>query len=255
MSSAENTPRPPIERSDPSRFLASERFHQLTAHYAAILQMAQPALQSGGIPDAFLAHPETDTRMAVALVLRPPETVRQAIRQTLDALAAEFLELYDYPVDDLHLTVLDVQRGRPGLEKPSPEQIHKYVNCIEFLNHFTRLSPFQIQCKGLTLSDSALLVNGYDDGGLERLRMFLRQALQLAGLPLEERYKTASCHITAARFREKLHAPAALLARVQQLADTDFGAFEVTGMELTYHNWYDSKKECLAVFSFPLKEM
>ena len=97
MSSAGNTPRPSIERSDPSRFLASERFHQLTAHYTAILQMAQPALQSGGIPDAFLAHPETDTRMAVALVLRPPETVRQAIRQTLDALAAEFLELYDYP--------------------------------------------------------------------------------------------------------------------------------------------------------------
>ena len=36
-------------------------------------------------------------------------------------------------------------------------------------------------------------------------------------------------------------------------AEIDMG--EVTGMELTYHNWYDSKKECLAAFSFPLKEM
>lgn len=229
--------------------MGSARARQLNALYDSIRTKNTEVFLSGGVPDDFLNHPETDTRMAVALVIRPAEAVRQSICAVLQELHAEFPELYCYPADDLHITVLDVLRGRPGLEKPSPALLAQYKNCIEAA--VSQLEPFSIQFKGLVFSDGAVMVKGFDDGGLEILRAALRSALRAEGLSLEERYETTSCHITAVRFPEKLHAPAALLKRLERCDAMDFGSCAVTGFELTYHNWYDSRKECIFGVSFP----
>lgn len=223
--------------------MKAARAWQLNMLYDSIRTKSIDAFLSGGIPDDFLNHPEVDTRMAVALVIRPPKAVRQHIRNALDKLANDFPELYCYPAGDLHITVLDILRGRPGLEKPSPALLTQYKNCME--GAVSQLEPFFVQLNGLVFSDGAIMVKGFDDGGLEALRAALRPALQAAGLPLEERYETTSCHITAVRFPEKLRDPIGLLARLEQYAEADFGSFEITRAELTYHNWYDSKKECL----------
>lgn len=221
---------------------------QLTRLYQSIQQKGTAALRSGNLNiDLCLNNPETDTRMAVALVIRPPESVQQNIRQVLNAIAANFPELYCYPADDLHITVLDILRGRPGLEKPSPALLSQYKTCLA--RTLEQVPPFSICFKGLTASDGAILVKGYDDGGLETLRAALRPALKAAGLPLEERYETTSCHITVARFPQKIHDPTGLLNRINQLSEFYLRVFKVTEAELTYHNWYDSKKECLAAFS------
>ena len=241
----------PLTHSESSGFRqdsAQERFARLTALYSDIRCNGMDTLLSGGTADDWLNHPEADTRMAVALVIRPPEAVRGRIRHTLDELAKDFPELYCYPADDLHITVLDILRGRPGLEKPSHTLLSQYKTCME--SAVLPLEPFSIRCRGLTFSGGALMVQGFDDGGLEALRASLRPALRAAGLPLEERYETTSCHITAVRFPEKLRKPAGLLARLEQYADTDFGTFEVADAELTYHNWYDSKKEGLFTLSW-----
>lgn len=221
-----------------------DRALQLNTLYDSIRAKSIDAFLSGGVPDDFLNHPETDTRMAVALVIRPPETIRQAVCAVLEELHTDFPELYCSPADDLHITVLDILRGRPGLEKPAPALLARYMSYLE--SAVARLEPFSVQLKGLVFSDGAVMVKGFDDGGLEALRAALRPALRAAGLPLEERYETTSCHITAVRFPEKLRDPAGLLAWLEQYADTDLGSFEVTGAELTYHNWYDSRKECIS---------
>lgn len=231
-----------------SSFRENFRQTQLAQLYASIQQKGTTALRAGNaVFDDYLNRPETDTRMAVALVIRLPESVQQNIRQALDALAVDFPELYYYPADDLHITVLDILRGRPGLEKPSPALLAQYKACLT--QTLEQLSPFSIRFKGLTVSDGAILVKGYDDGGLESLRTALRPALKAAGLPLEERYETASCHVTAARFPQKIHDPAGLLSKLESLSELYLRVFKITEVELTYHNWYDSKKECLAAFS------
>ena len=179
----------------------TDRTRQLDDLYASIRAKGMDAFLAGGAVDDWLNHPDADTRMAVALVIRPAEAVRQRIRCTLDRLQADFPELYCYPASDLHITVLDILRGRPGLEKPSPALLAQYNACL--CSAAVQLPAFSIQFRGLTLSDGAIMVKGYDDGGLEALRSSLRPALRAAGLPLEERYETFSCHITAARFPQK----------------------------------------------------
>ena len=233
------------EKERLKNFQGNFRQLQLTRLYQSIQQKGAAALRRGEPAiDPYLNHPETDTRMAVALVIRPPEIVQQNIRQALHTLAADFPELYYYPADDLHITVLDILRGRPGLEKPSPALLAQYKACLT--QTLEQLPPFSICLKGLTASDGAILVKGYDDGGLEVLRTALRPALKAAGLPLEEHYETTSCHVTAARFPQKIHDPAGLLARIEQLSECYLRTFKVTEVELTYHNWYDSHKECLS---------
>ena len=123
----------------------------------------------------------------------------------------------------------------------------QYKTCLS--RTLEQLPPFSIRFKGLTVSDGAILVKGYDDGGLEALRAALRPSLKASGLPLEERYETTSCHVTAARFPQKLHDPDRLLTRLGSLSELYLRMLKVTEVELTYHNWYDSKKECLAAFS------
>lgn len=218
-----------------------ERIEQL---YASIGAQGRPALLTGGVPDALLAHPERDTRRSVALVLRPAQPVREAIEQTLARLRAGHPELYYYPADDLHITVLDLLTGRPGLVCP-PELAEGYAQAIR--RAAAEVPPIPVRFAGVTASGSALLVKGYPGPQLEALRQRVRAALRAQSLPLEERYETRSCHITAARFPCPIADPAALVRRLDEMSALPFGECTMSKLELTYHNWYDSTKTCLAV--------
>ena len=76
-----------------------DRARQLNALYDSIRAKSINTFLSGGAADGWLNQPETDTRMAVALVIRPPEVVRGRIRRTLDEIAKNFPELYFYPAN------------------------------------------------------------------------------------------------------------------------------------------------------------
>lgn len=218
-----------------------ERMEEL---YASIGAQGRPALLAGGVPDELLAHPERDNRMSVALVLRPAQPVREQIGQALTRLRAAHPELYYYPADDLHITVLDLLAGRPGLVCP-PELAEGYAQAIR--QAAAGLPPIRARFAGFTASGSALLVKGYPGPELEALRQRVRAALRAQGLPLEERYETRSCHITAVRFPCPIADPAALVRRLDEMAALSFGECTISKLELTYHNWYDSNKTCLAV--------
>ena len=72
----------------------------------------------------------------------------------------------------------------------------------------------------------------------------LRRVLALHALPLEERYPTVSCHITAARITRRLRDPQGFLAFAAE--PVSFGCMDVDAFELVFHNWYDSQKTVLA---------
>ena len=215
--------------------------------YSDILAQNRTRLLEGGSADDWLLRPEQDARMAVALLLRIPTEVGERAAAALAPLRERFPELYCYPARDLHITVLDLLRGRAGLPLPSPKQCAAYERCIH--NVAARYAPFTVQLRGLTASDGALMLKGWfaeEEGGLNALRADLRCALREEGLPLEERYETCSCHVTAVRFARPLSDPAALLNWVERHADTDFGTFLAAQLEVSYHNWYDSRKQALA---------
>lgn len=214
----------------------------LNALYDGILDRDRAKLLAGGAADPFLAQAAADDRMGLSLVFRPAAPVAARIAAHTALLCRTEPELYCYPAQDLHVTVLDILKGEPG--RPLPPEIDRYIGCIGECCRQAR--PFAVEFDGMTASDSVVMVRGFYTGGLAQVRALVRRDLARQALPLEERYETVSAHVSAARFPCRLRAPAALLHFVAQ--PVYFGQTEVDTLELVFHNWYDSQKSVLARF-------
>lgn len=214
----------------------------LNALYDGILDRDRDTLLAGGTADPFLAQAAADDRMGLSLVFRPAAPVAARIAAHIALLCRTEPELYCYPAQDLHVTVLDILKGEPG--RTLPAGLDRYIGCIGECCRQAR--PFAVEFDGMTASDSVVMVKGFYSGGLAQVRELVRRALARQELPLEERYETVSAHISAARFPVRLRAPAALLHFVAR--PVYFGQTDVDTLELVFHNWYDSQKSVLARF-------
>ena len=212
----------------------------LERHYDKILSDNRDKILSGGVGDSFLVDAGTDCRMALAVLIRISSDVRKKILDCIADLKALEPDLYFYPEHDLHITVMDVLRGEEG--RSIPENIAQYIDCIEACSR--DISPFAITFDGLVASDNAIMVRGFYDEALLRFREKLRSAFAESDLKLEERYKTISSHITITRLPERYHDPEAIMDYV--MMPRFFGSMVVDSMEVTFHNWYDTKKRVLS---------
>lgn len=216
---------------------------KLDALYKNIAAHGVCSIQEGGKIDQFLAHPEQDSRMGISLVFRIPNFVKISILKKMKDIEQCAPELYYYPPTDFHVTILDLQRAKPGLVC-SFELAKRYT---EVIRHAAKgIHPFEVRFCGMVASDSAVLVKGYYDSAFEALRQKLRTILRESDLPLDERYETFSCHVTIVRFPCKIESPFVLSDVISNLANSDFGKCTVNSIQLVYHNWYDSHKEILS---------
>lgn len=213
--------------------------------YDGILRRDRGKLLAGGTGDPFLAHAAKDDRMALSLVFRPAAPVAARIAAHTALLRQTEPDLYCYPAQDLHVTVLDILKGEPG--RALPAELDRYIGCIG--ECCRRARSFAVEFDGMTASDSVVMVRGFYTGGLAQVRELVRRELARQALPLAERYRTVSAHVSAARFPCRLCAPAALLRFLDRPAY--FGETDVDTLELVFHNWYDSQKSVLA--RFPLR--
>ena len=212
---------------------------ELDEHYNKIFLQNRQKLLSGGIGDPFLTAPEADTRMALALLIRIGPEVSANISRYLEELKKAEPGLYYYPDEDFHITVMDILRGEPG--RKIPERIDDYIRCVR--SCAAGIRPFQITLDGAAASDNAVMIKGYYEEELERLRVSLRKELAEQGLLLEERYQTFSAHVTAVRIPKRLEHAAEFLSHIE--TERAFGQMKAEALELVFHNWYDSKKTVL----------
>lgn len=212
---------------------------KLKKHYQNIFEQNKEIILQGGKGDEYLLEPDKDTRMALALIIRVKECTEQ-IKAYMGKLKEIEPDLYYYPKTDLHITVLDILRGIPN--RQLPDNLKDYVACIE--ECAKKVQPFDIMLQGTTLSDNAVLINGYYEEGLEKMRQILRKNLRECHLELEERYETFSSHISVARIKSCLTKPDEFVR--QALTDEIIGKNHVDEVEIVFHNWYDSKKQVVA---------
>lgn len=213
----------------------------LDNHYDSILAANREKILSGGVGDVLLERALTDSRMSLVVLIRISPDVAEKIISSIDDLKRIEPNLYYYPAKDFHITVMDVLKGEEGRE--IPPNITEYIRCIEECSK--DISPFKIEFDGLTASDNAVLVRGYYDDQLMVFRQKLRDMLKQRGLSLEERYKTISSHVTIARLHSKFQNPERLLDYIEK--PRSFGTMTVSNMEISFHNWYDTRKEVLSV--------
>ena len=212
----------------------------LDNHYGSILTANKEKILAGGAGDAFLEKALTDNRMSLVVLIRIPLDAAEKINSCINELKGIEPNLYYYPAQDFHITVMDVLKGEEG--RRIPPNITEYIRCIEECSK--DISPFRIEFDGLTASDNAIMVRGYYDDQLMVFRQKLRDMLKQRGLSLEERYKTISSHVTIARLLSKYQNPEKLLDYIEK--PRSFGNMTVSNMEISFHNWYDTRKEVLS---------
>ena len=215
----------------------------LDIHYDKnIYEKNKQKLLKGGTGDKFLINVKNDNRMSLVLLIRISSEISNKIEKCISKLKNIEPDLYYYPKTDFHITVIDILKGEENREIPN--NLNEYIECIN--NCIKEIKPFKIEFNGLTASDNAIMVKGYYEYELQKFRELLRKSLKEKGLSLEERYETISCHITIGRVADNFKNPKDLTKFIEE--ERKFGVMEVDSLELSFHNWYDTKKKVLTLF-------
>ena len=113
----------------------------LDNHYDSILTANREKILAGGNGDAFLEKALTDSRMALVVLIRIPSVAAEKINRCIDDLKGIEPNLYYYPAEDFHITVMDVLKGEEG--RRIPPNINEYIRCIEECSK--DISPFKVK--------------------------------------------------------------------------------------------------------------
>ena len=217
---------------------------KIKEHYNInIYQKNKEKLLLGGKGDKYLKNVKIDNRMSLVLLIRIPPEIGDKIEKCISELKVIEPNVYYYPKSDFHITVIDILKGEEN--RVIPQNLNEYIQCIK--ECVGKIKPFKIEFNGITASDNAIMVKGYYEYELQKLRDLLRKTLKEKGLKLEERYESISSHITIMRIPERIEKPKDLLEFVEK--ERIFGIMEVNSLELSFHNWYDTKKEILSIIN------
>ena len=204
-----------------------------------IYEKNKQKILSGGVGDKFLINAKNDNRMSLVLLIRISPEISEKIEKCISELKNIEPNLYYYPKEDFHITVIDILKGTEG--RTIPKNLNDYIDCIK--KCASEIKPFKIELNGLTASDNAIMVKGYYEYELQKFRELLRKSLKEKGLDLEERYETISSRVTVMRVPDKFENPKELIKFIEQ--ESMFGIMNIDSFELSFHNWYDTKKEVL----------
>jgi 2'-5' RNA ligase len=204
------------------------------------------------LADPFLLTPEKDNRYGLTLIIKPPRSVKGAIKEKTADLAKAFPYQYFYPDNTLHITALTIISCYSGFSLKTID-INEYVALIN--NSLKEIRPFDIQMKGLILSPTGIIVKGYPlDDSLEKVRANLRKKFSGSNLEqsLDKRYSIQTAHCSLMRYKSTITSRQALQERVEQFEDYTFGTFKTHTLELVYNDWYHQEEKVKYLHSFQL---
>ncbi|MBA2913364.1 2'-5' RNA ligase family protein [Limosilactobacillus frumenti] len=212
---------------------------QLAALYQSIDERGRQQLNAQQITgDPILAIHEPDQRRGLTLLVTLPAHVKRNIQFCLTSLRSAAPNMYYYPSTDLHITILDLLRAQKDFQL-SPAQFSQYQRVISQV--IAQARPVQWTIKNVYLSPVGVLVGGFYSPVLTTIRDQIRRQCQQQGLPVMERYRTVSGHMTVARFIKQPTNPQKLLKAVDQLAQLKFGTFTSYQFSLVVHDWYNQR--------------
>lgn len=185
----------------------------------------------------------SDLRFGLTLLIKPNEAVKTKIENILQKIRETEPGQYYYPQSDLHITALSIISCYSGFDL-STIAINQYSEIIQ--KSLKEVENFEIEFKGITLSNAGVLVKGYpNNNSLNNLRENLRKNFRQTHLEqsIDSRYLLTTAHVTILRFRKKLYNSRQFLTFLEQFKEYDFGKSKVDTLELVYNDWYQREEK------------
>lgn len=193
-----------------------------------------------------------DTRTGITLLLYPSMLVKKQILNFLDYLQQREPLQYYYPSEDMHGTVLSIISCRENFSLDETD-VAEYVRVLS--NALQDLPPFEIHYKGVTMSNSCVMIQGFTQADTlflirERVRQYVKNSeLQHS---MDTRYVIQTAHSTVVRFRKPLQNPQLFVQSVEQYRTFDFGVSKIDSLSLVYNDWYQRHEKVKVLHTFHL---
>ncbi|MBF4469775.1 mutarotase [Flavobacterium sp. HJJ] len=204
-------------------------------------QSSQKILNDDYAVDLNIDNP-ADKRFGITLVIRPEIETKNKIQDFLNELKKTEPEQYYYSNPDLHITALSIISCYEEFNLAA-------INVNDYSEIITKslesLSEFEIEFKGITASDAAIMIQGYPKTEtLNQIRENLRNNFGKSSLQksIDSRYPLTTAHITALRFRQKLNDTSQFINCIEKYRNHDFGTSKISTLELVYNDWYQREK-------------
>ncbi|GLB49771.1 2'-5' RNA ligase family protein [Neptunitalea lumnitzerae] len=224
----------------------------LKEHYSNLYYTSKEKIIKGLYKTDPLINTDNDTRFGITLVIRPDQQTKNAIQSFLSEIIPLEPHQYYYPNSDIHITLLSVISCYNGFSLDNIT-IEDYTSIIE--EGLNGIRPFKISFKGITASDSCIIVQGFpDDNSLNLIRDQLRSQFKNVSIEqsIDKRYAIQTAHATVIRFRAPLTNTSKLITTLEKYRDHNFGTFTVNSIELVYNDWYQRKKFVKTLKTFNL---
>ncbi|MES2238994.1 MAG: 2'-5' RNA ligase family protein [Bacteroidota bacterium] len=224
----------------------------LTAHYNQLYtESAEAILNNNYVMDAKI-DAQTDNRLGITLLIRPPESIKNKIQSFLEELKKVDNTQYYYPNSDMHITVLSIISCHEGFNL---EQINidEYITVIQ--ENLASFQNLEINLSGITASNSTIMIQGFpSNDSLNSFRDALRNAFKNTNLQqsIDSRYSLFTAHISVCRFRKPISNTKKFIALLEKYRMHHFGKFEVNALELVYNDWYQRKEKTQTLHEFKI---
>lgn len=223
-------------------------------HYNKLYQDSLKKIQSDSYEIDKLIDSKNDKRYGITLLLRPDKLVRTNIQKFLSKIKKVEPKQYFYRDSDIHLTVMSIISCYNGFDL-NQIRVDDYVSVIK--KSINEISSFNIEFKGLTLSPSCLMIQGFlESDTLNQIRDNLRTNFKSIELEqsIDKRYAIQTAHSTIFRLKEKLQNKESFLNIVEEYRDYNFGTYKVHSLELVFNDWYQRKEYVKTLCEFRLKQ-
>lgn len=204
-------------------------------------QSSQKILNENYSIDLNIDNP-ADKRFGLTLATKPQTDTKKKIQDFLNELKIIEPDQYYYSNTDLHVTVLSIISCYEGFNLAAI-MISDYSKIIA--KSLESVSEFEIEFKGITASESAVMIQGYPKTEtLNEIRKNLRSDFGKSSLQksIDQRYPLIAAHITVMRFRKKLNNASQFINCIEKYRNCDFGTSKINKIDLTYNDWYQREK-------------
>jgi len=200
-----------------------------------------------------LINDAEDTRRGLTVLSYFDQGLSENISQFINELKDIEPQQYYYPASDFHATILSIISCISGFKLSDIEQ-QPYIDV--FKEALQDMDPVKINLKGITVSSSCILIQGFPDGKqLEKLRNALRTGFIKAKLhvTIDSRYKISTAHTTVVRCLTPFKNSEKVMRILTKYKDHDFGTLEVNTLDFVFNNWYQNASVTKILSRQPLK--
>jgi 2'-5' RNA ligase len=218
--------------------------------YSAIHDRDIKHLRAGKIKiDNNIINSQIDHRMGISLII-PILTIKDVYEKVVNDFISIDPNQYYYPFSDLHITVFDFAKGSSSYVFNAFREQQLMQICDEL---FKDMNLFEINFRGIIFSIEAGMIKGYDSDILTSIRNKIRSALQRNNIPLDERYKSESAHVTFCRFKNTIAKIDPFIELIENMKEYDFGNQFIDNIELVEHDWYNMANKKRIIKTYKLK--